>query len=510
MNRLLIIESQAVHSQSVRNALAKEEFEIEEVDEGQKGIAAVRNKGPYAIVLLADRLPGLSGNDTLIAIKKFQPKQPVIMLLSRDDQRSALQAMGRGAAAIIKKPIRSEELLLAVRNVVEKHRLQQRSEDHLKRLKLLEKHAAELTILESSEHLPEQIIREDAFLKRTLELTAEVLEAKKVSLMLHDPDRDQLYMAQSNWMSREVMNSIRQPTTRGVSGYVFSKGQSIIIEDVNKDKRMKTASYTKQYESPSFICAPLYYNRKVVGTISVNDRHDRQPFTDSDLTILTTFSHLVSMGISNLAINRMVEREHLKVTFINNLVYGLISSMGPDDIYGTLVDRMRTNLRTKSCSLVTMEEQGSKMILQAVSSEEDLAVDRSLKDIGSGILSKILTMKKPYLANNMNNEADLDRAADIPPGLGPSRMMAIPLKQKDDVIGILSVFDREDGYPFSKWDLEVISALAPHVTMGLKNAWLFNSLMDNIDEIVEVNRKLEEVHHELQERTVELDRMKKR
>ena len=510
MNQLLVIESQEIHRQSLRDILSKEGYEIDEAEDGQKGIAAVRNSGPYRIVLLADRLPGLSGNDTLIAIKKFKPKQPVIMLMGREDQRASILALGRGAAAIVKKPVKSDELLLVVNNIIEKHRLQQRSEGHLKRLQLLEKHAAELSSLDTSEHLPEQLIGEDRFLKKILDLTAEVLEAKKVSLMLHDTKRDQLYMAQSNWMSKEIMNSIRQPTTKGVAGYVFREGKPVLIEDVNKDKRITPASYTGQYESPSFICAPLYYNRRIVGTISVNDRRDREHFTDSDLSILTTFSHLLSMGITNISINRIVEREHLKMTFINNLVFGLISSLGPDDLYDTLVERVRTNLRATTCCLMTVEEQGNKLIVQSVSSVRDLTVDRSLRDIGNGIMSKILTQKKPYLANNLNNEPDLDKTVDIPSGPSPSRMMAVPLKQKGEVIGILSVFDKENGRPFNKWDLEVMSSLAPQGAMGLKNAWLYTNLMENIDEMVEVNRKLEEAHEEIQQKTMELSRLNKK
>ncbi|UCF31983.1 MAG: GAF domain-containing protein [bacterium] len=506
MNKLLVVESQQIHRQALRETLSREGFDVDEAEDGQKAIAAVRNSGPYEIVLLADRLPGLSGNDTLIAIKNFKPKQSVIMLMGREDQRATTLAMGRGAAAIVKKPVKSEELVHSVKSIIEKARLQRKSEGHLKRLKLLEKHAAELTLMDTTEHLPEELIKEDRFLKKIIELTAEVLEANKVSLMLHDRERDQLYMAQSNWMTREVMNTIRQPTTRGVAGYVFREGKPVLIEDVNKDKRIKTATYTVQYESPSFICAPLFYNRKVVGTISVNDRRDMDPFSEGDLAILTTFSHLMSMGISNLAINRMVEREHLKITYINNLVFGLISSVSPDDLYGTLVDRMRTNLRATTCSLITVEEQGKKLMVQAASSMEELSQTRSLHDVGKGIMSKVLSLKKPYLANNLNNEPDLDRTVDLPGGTSPSRMLAVPLRQKDEVIGILSVFDKEDGQPFDKWDVEVMSALAPHLTMGLKNAWLYVNLIDNIEEIVRASRELDDVRQELARKTAELDR----
>ncbi len=494
MRKMLIVESVDVHKQAIRDILSREGFEIEEAPDGQRAIGAVRSSGPFDIVFLADRMPGLSGNDTLIAIRKYNPKQKVVILMAREDQQTAVLAMSRGASDILKKPFKSEDVLRTTRNVLEKSDLQRDSRKKFERLRLLEKHTEGLTSIAMEDHLPEEIVRKDKFLRKTLELIAEVLEAKKVSIMLLDRKGENLHMAQSNWMSPEIMNTIRQPVSKGVTGWVVRERKPVLVENVHEDRRMKTARFSKQYDSPSFICTPLFFNKKVVGAISANDKQDGKPFNEEDLTILSTFTHLVSMEIASLSLSQKVEKEHLKLTYINNVVFSLASSLGPEEIYQNMVDRIRTNLRGKVCALVTVDEDGDQLKIEAVSADDDLPVRMESFNPGSGIIGKVLESGKPIVVNDIRKNDETDPTVDFLRGLAPGNMAAVPIKLKGNTIGILVVYDKEDELPFNDWDLEILTALAPHAAMGLKNAWLYQNLLDSIDEVVATNKQIEELN----------------
>ncbi len=494
MRKMLIVESVDVHKQAIRDILSREGFEIEEAPDGQRAIGAVRSSGPFDIVFLADRMPGLSGNDTLIAIRKYNPKQKVVILMAREDQQTAVLAMSRGASDILKKPFKSEDVLRTTRNVLEKSDLQRDSRKKFERLRLLEKHTEGLTSIAMEDHLPEEIVRKDKFLRKTLELIAEVLEAKKVSIMLLDRKGENLHMAQSNWMSPEIMNTIRQPVSKGVTGWVVRERKPVLVENVHVDRRMKTARFSKQYDSPSFICTPLFFNKKVVGAISANDKQDGKPFNEEDLTILSTFTHLVSMEIASLSLSQKVEKEHLKLTYINNVVFSLASSLGPEEIYQNMVDRIRTNLRGKVCALVTVDEEGDQLKIEAVSADDDLPVRMKSFNPGSGIIGKVLESGKPIVVNDIRKNDETDPTVDFLQGLAPGNMAAVPIKLKGNTIGILVVYDKEDELPFNDWDLEILTALAPHAAMGLKNAWLYQNLLDSIDEVVATNKQIEELN----------------
>ncbi|NOY86352.1 MAG: GAF domain-containing protein [Deltaproteobacteria bacterium] len=510
MKRALLVESKNIHRQALRDLLSSEGFSIQEAADGQQGISAVRSSDPFDLVFLADRMPGLSGTDTLIAMRKYRPGQPVIMLMGREDRKASALALARGAADIIQKPFNSEEVLLAVRNVMEKSRLKRSGEKQFERLRLLEMHAGQLTSFRMDEFLQEDIIREDKFLKKTLHLMADVMETRKVSMMLLDKNGKELMMAQSTWMSPEIMQSIHQPVLKGVSGWVVRNGKPVLIKDVNTDKRIKLARFSKQYDSPSFVCTPLLFNKKVVGAISANDKIDGSVFTESDLAILNTFTHLLSMEIANLSVSRKIERENLKLTFINNVVFAMAASDSSEEIYQSLVDKIRTNLRANLCVLLTLEDQGDRLAICAVSSRSDVSLRPEPFAPGTGIFAKVLETGKSVKINNAMEGDGVDRKADLLGCIQADMIAAMPLKLKGSIIGILAFYDREDGRPFDDWDMEILASLAPHASMGLKNAWLYQNLTRSIDEVVATERKLDEATRSATEKTRALSRLQQK
>ncbi len=507
MKRVLLVESKNIHRQALKDLLSHEGFTIQEALDGQQGINAVRTSDRFDLVFLADRMPGLSGTDTLIAIRKYSPHQPVIMLMGREDRKAASLALARGAADIIQKPFKSEEVHLTVRNVMEKSRLKLSEEKQFERLRRLEKHTRQLTSFSMNAVLKEDILREDKFLKKTLELIADIMETRKVSIMLLDKNGKELVMAQSTWMSPEIMKSIHQPVSKGVSGWVVRNAKPVLIKDVNKDKRIKMSRFSKQYNSPSFVCTPLFVNQKVVGAISANDKIEGSDFNESDLAVLNTFTHLVSMEIANLSVNRKAEREYLKLTFINNVVFALAASESPEEIYRNLVDKMRTNLRANHCVLLTVEEQGKLLAVRAVSSESDISIPPEPFAPGRGIFAKVLQTGKSVETGNAAGNDAVDGKADLPGSIRADRIVATPLKLKGNIVAIMAFYDREDGGPFDAWDIEILSSLAPHAAIGLKNAWLYQNLTQSIDEVAATEKKLDEAVRAAAEKDMKLARL---
>ncbi|MBI5496370.1 MAG: sigma-54-dependent Fis family transcriptional regulator [Deltaproteobacteria bacterium] len=79
--------------------------------------------GPFDAVLLDIMLPRESGLDLLVRLHAALPALPVVMLTARDTAADAVFALRHGAFDFLVKPARQEELLLVLRNAVEKARM---------------------------------------------------------------------------------------------------------------------------------------------------------------------------------------------------------------------------------------------------------------------------------------------------------------------------------------------------------------------------------------------------
>ena len=508
MNRAIIIDSEALSRQSLKGILANEGYEIVEAADGQNGIAAVRSHQDIGVIFLADSLSGLSGLDTLIAIRKFQPKVPVLMVMGNEDRQAAQRALSRGAAWFLNKPVKVEDVLVVLRLLMEKKHLQDTIESQVARLQLLEKQTSELTHIEDEDLPPEEVLKESDFLSRSIELISEVLEAKKVSLMLLSRDGKELIMAKSNWILPSKIPNIRQPVGQGIAGQVVKEGVALLVEDAGRDTKGLTNEFTRQYESSSFVVTPLLCGRKVIGVITANDKHNKKPFTDGDLAILNTFANQMSMAVANVYMMKRMEREKLKLQFINGIVETLVATVDPGQIYKTLLDRVMTGLRATSGILAFSDPGGQKIVIEHVAPEDRVRRFDGPVPVGNGVFSTILSEGHAVIKNTTGENSGVDIATDFPLGITARNIAATPLLSSDKVLGVLAVYNKEDDLPFDEWDREILVAVSPPASMAIKQAWLYQNLIKSIDEVVETNKQLEDANSEVRQRVKELNWLK--
>jgi GAF domain-containing protein/CheY-like chemotaxis protein len=508
MNRAIIIDSEVPRRESLKKILTNEGYEIVEAADGQKGIAAVRNHEDVGVIFLADRLSGLSGLDTLMAIRKFRPKVPVLMVMGHEDRQAAQRALSRGAAWFLNKPVKVEDVLIVLRLLMEKRHLQETIDHQVSRLQLLEKQTSELTHIEEDDLPPEEVLKESDFLSRSIELISEVLDAKKVSLMLMSRDGKELVMAKSNWILPSKIPNIRQPIGQGVAGQVVKEGVPLLVEDAGRDPKTLTNEFTRQYESSSFIVTPLLCGRRVIGVITANDKHNKKPFTEGDLAILNTFANQMSMAVANVFMMKRMEREKLKLQFINGIVETLVSTVDLTRIYKALLEKVMTGLRATSGILAFSDPGGQKIIIEHVAPEDRVSKSGGPIPVGNGVFSTVLQKGHAVIKNTTGEDSGVDTAADFPSGITPGNIAATPLLSSEKILGVVAVYNKEENLPFDDWDREILEAVSPPASMAIKQAWLYQNLIKSIDEVVDTNKQLEEANQEVRQRVKELNWLK--
>lgn len=72
---------------------------------------AAYTPGVFACVVTDLRMPGMSGLDLLAHLNRSDPQLPVIVVTSAADLQTRLEAMRRGARALLVKPLHNADLL---------------------------------------------------------------------------------------------------------------------------------------------------------------------------------------------------------------------------------------------------------------------------------------------------------------------------------------------------------------------------------------------------------------
>ena len=111
-HKLLVVDDDPGASDWLAMFAARLGYEVEVVASGEAAVEAVRRAAPD-LVTLDVMLPGISGIETLKALKQLAPTLPVIMLSGHGQTQTIVEAVRAGASDFLRKPFEPEQLELS-------------------------------------------------------------------------------------------------------------------------------------------------------------------------------------------------------------------------------------------------------------------------------------------------------------------------------------------------------------------------------------------------------------
>lgn len=114
---ILIIEDEAILAKNIAVYLQRAGYDTQVADSAESGAECLREFKPD-VVLLDFHLPGRNGLEFLADLQAENPHLPVIMLTGQGSVELAVEAMKRGAADFLTKPLVLAKLRLVVERVL--------------------------------------------------------------------------------------------------------------------------------------------------------------------------------------------------------------------------------------------------------------------------------------------------------------------------------------------------------------------------------------------------------
>jgi len=107
---ILIVDDEEDFLRSISKSLEVRDFNVIAVNRGEKAIIAAR-ENPIDIALVDLKMPGMNGEETLLALKKENQWIEVVILTGHGTIESALSCKDGGAYSFLQKPCELDALL---------------------------------------------------------------------------------------------------------------------------------------------------------------------------------------------------------------------------------------------------------------------------------------------------------------------------------------------------------------------------------------------------------------
>src|SRR5215207_8854057 len=119
---ILVVDDEEIMREILETLLTRAGYDVRLASSGAEGLELARAT-PFDAAIVDIMMPGLDGIATLDELKRIDEDLAVLIITAYGSIESAIAAMKNGAFDYITKPFKNDEVLVVVRNAMERRRL---------------------------------------------------------------------------------------------------------------------------------------------------------------------------------------------------------------------------------------------------------------------------------------------------------------------------------------------------------------------------------------------------
>lgn len=164
-----------------------------------------------------------------------------------------------------------------------------------------------------------------------------------------------------------------------------------------------------------------------------------------------------------------------------------------DEVLKAIVHRSRRLVGSDAAYLMLVDELRGDAYMRVT--EGTVSPDyASLRlDLGLGLGGLVATTETAYYTSNYREDPRFQHVSivdDVVAKEGVVAIMGVPMKLRDEVIGVLFVADRQAS-SYTAQDAALLQSLAGHASVAIENARLFEESQRAVQELNEANVKIQ-------------------
>jgi GAF domain-containing protein len=161
-------------------------------------------------------------------------------------------------------------------------------------------------------------------------------------------------------------------------------------------------------------------------------------------------------------------------------ITGLLNStLDLDELLQQIMSSAADLLDAETSSLLLVDEESGDLDITTATGESGEQITRRKVPAHQGIAGWVVDNGEAAVVDNPKNDARFYAVMDQAIQFETRNMVAVPLKVRDQTIGVVEVINKNDG-SFTDTDRELAQALANQAAIAIDNARLYARLADAV------------------------------
>ncbi|MBI5029384.1 MAG: GAF domain-containing sensor histidine kinase [Chloroflexi bacterium] len=334
----------------------------------------------------------------------------------------------------------------------------------------------------------------DALLAQVVELILVKFGYYHVHVLLVDKETNELVLKQASGQSADLIKArgLRLRVGQdGITGWVAGFGQPLLANDVQQEPRYHLLELVPGTRSE--LAVPLRVGDQIIGVLDVQSNH-LNAFDKEDVTVLQILGNQIGIAIENARLFQETKRRYEAMIALHETSLDMIAQLESGDLLGALLRRAVSLLNARASSLFLYDAQHERL--------SNIARYNTYNDLtgvtvrpGEGAIGTIVQTGEPLIVNDYENWTG---KSPIFAGTPETRVIGVPLKWREQIMGGILVLNDSQARPFDQDDLWLLNMFTDLASIAIKNAELHSQIKD-------FNQRLES---NIAARTIELYKAK--
>jgi diguanylate cyclase (GGDEF)-like protein len=180
----------------------------------------------------------------------------------------------------------------------------------------------------------------------------DIFQPENWSLLLNDSKTDEMIFTIVVGNNKQDLQGMRLPKGKGIVGHIVSTGKSLIVDDVEHDRRFDI-NVDKQtgFKTKSIIGVPLITGNKIFGVIELINKISGENFTAIDLKILSSIAEYAAIAIERSYYNQALQ----KIAWVDQLT-GVSNRNGFERVVNARMEELKKDKTPFSIFMLEIDE----------------------------------------------------------------------------------------------------------------------------------------------------------
>ncbi len=272
--------------------------------------------------------------------------------------------------------------------------------------------------------------------------------------------------------------------------------QPLLCEDYEKECRNQGRLPTSKGLF-AWLGVPLNAGAETIGILSLGSRDITITYTDHHCLLLQAIANQVAGAIVKSRLMMESERRTRQLMTLNEIGRSLTSTLESKPLLNQIMQSATEILNCEAGSLFTLEAHSGDLIFEVTTGPVAVELNGQRLPQRVGIAGKAAERGEPVIANKAKSSRNWFHETDQKTGFTTRDVLAVPMKVKDRIIGVIEVINKKDGAPFNQDDQDLLTIFTSQAAIAIENARLYTQTDKALSSRVEEMSILQRIDREL-------------